>query len=71
MTELEKLRAIEDIRQLKSRYFRFVDAKDWEGLAEVFCKEAVFGTAQVKGCPLGTKGFGGCTVRRVSPVHLG
>jgi hypothetical protein len=49
MTELEKISAIEDIRQLKSRYFRFVDAKNWDGLADVFCKDAVFGTHRVRG----------------------
>ncbi|MDT4864112.1 hypothetical protein FQZ97_988590 [compost metagenome] len=27
--------------------------------------------AQVKGCPLGTKAIGVCTVQRNSPVHLG
>ena len=27
---------LEAIRQLKARYFRFMDTKDWEGLASVF-----------------------------------
>ena len=27
---------IEDIRQLKARYFRMMDTKDWDGLAQVF-----------------------------------
>jgi hypothetical protein len=27
---------IEDIRQLKARYFRMMDTKDWDGLAAVF-----------------------------------
>ena len=38
----EDLKAMDDIRQLKGRYFRFVDTKDWEGLATVFCREAMF-----------------------------
>jgi hypothetical protein len=27
---------IEDIKQLKARYFRMMDTKDWDGLAQVF-----------------------------------
>jgi hypothetical protein len=27
---------IEDIRQLKARYFRMMDTKNWDGLAQVF-----------------------------------
>lgn len=27
---------LEDIRQLKARYFRMMDTKDWDGLAAVF-----------------------------------
>ena len=42
MNVLEKLEAIEDIRQLKSRYFRFVDTKDWDGLSTIFCEDAIF-----------------------------
>jgi hypothetical protein len=30
MNDLERLVAIEDIKQLKYRYYRFLDAKDWE-----------------------------------------
>ncbi len=37
-----RLIAIEDIKQLKSRYFRFMDTKDWAGLRTVFCDDAVF-----------------------------
>jgi hypothetical protein len=40
----EDLKAMDDIRQLKGRYFRFVDTKDWDGLATVFCRDAVFDT---------------------------
>jgi len=41
MTNTEKLAAIELIKQLKARYLRFIDTKDYEGLATVFTKDAV------------------------------
>ncbi len=34
--ELERLRAIEEIRNLKARYFRFMDTKQWDELATLF-----------------------------------
>jgi ketosteroid isomerase-like protein len=42
MDPLSRLVAIEDIKQLKARYARFVDTKGWESLAEVFTEDAVF-----------------------------
>jgi hypothetical protein len=36
MNALERLQAIEEIRNLKARYFRFMDTKQWEALATVF-----------------------------------
>jgi len=33
---IDRLLAIEDIKILKARYFRFVDSKDEEGLASLF-----------------------------------
>lgn len=51
MTETEELKIKEEIRQLKARYFRFTDTKDWENLAKVFCKDMVLGddTTRVEG----------------------
>ena len=40
MDPLEQLLAIEEIKQLRARYFRFVDEKKWEDLAEVFTDDA-------------------------------
>lgn len=40
MTDIEKLMAIEEIRQTKARYFRFVDTKNWEGLLALFTPDA-------------------------------
>lgn len=33
---MSNLEDLEQIRQLKARYFRFMDTKDWDGLASVF-----------------------------------
>ena len=41
MTEVEQLIAIEDIKRLKSRYFYYLDHKDWERWKqEVFAPDA-------------------------------
>lgn len=42
MNDIEKLIAIEEIKQLKARYFRCVDAKDWEGYRNVFATDVHF-----------------------------
>ena len=47
MDDVRRLLAIEDIRQLKARYYRCMDTKDWDGLAEVFAPNAVFDLRQV------------------------
>jgi hypothetical protein len=43
MEEIERLRAGEEIKQLKARYARAVDTKDWALLAEVFAPDAISG----------------------------
>jgi hypothetical protein len=45
--DLHRLLAMEDIRQLKARYYRCMDTKDWDGLAAVFAPEAVFDLREV------------------------
>ena len=40
MTESEQLLAIEEIKQLKARYFRCMDTKDWAGFEAVFAPDA-------------------------------
>jgi ketosteroid isomerase-like protein len=42
MDKAEMLQAIEDNTQLKARYFRFIDTKDYEGLAGLFAEDASF-----------------------------
>lgn len=41
MTPLDKLLAIQEICQLKARYFRCVDTRDWDGFASVFTDDVV------------------------------
>lgn len=38
---IERLLAVETIKDLKARYFRTLDTKDWEGFADVFTEDAV------------------------------
>jgi len=42
MTLLEEIKAMDEIRQLKARYFRFLDTKDWDNYGTVFCRDATF-----------------------------
>jgi len=37
---VERLEAIEEIKQLKARYFRCMDMKDWDGFTTVFALDA-------------------------------
>ena len=37
----DELEAFEAIRQLKARYFRYVDTKQWDRFAELFCEDAI------------------------------
>jgi SnoaL-like protein len=41
MNGLQRLEAIEEIKQLKARYFRSMDTKDWDGFGSVFAPDAV------------------------------
>jgi hypothetical protein len=41
-TAVRRLTACEDIRRLRARYFRFVDAKQWNDLAGLLAPDAVF-----------------------------
>ena len=40
MNDIEKLLAIESIKQTKARYFRGIDTKDWEAYASAFAPDA-------------------------------
>ena len=43
-----RLIAIEEIKQLKARYFRCMDTKDYTGLRAVFADDAVFDATGVR-----------------------
>jgi hypothetical protein len=49
MDTSEQLVAIEAIRQLKARYFRTMDTKDWDGMRQVFTDDVVVDTTQDAG----------------------
>ncbi len=43
MTEVERLLAIEEIKQLKAKYFLYVDTHNWEGMRkEIFSEDISF-----------------------------
>lgn len=45
MRDIDRLLAIEEIKQLKGRYFRCVDTKNWEELAKIFAPDVRFDRA--------------------------
>lgn len=47
MDALQRLVDIEELRNLKARYFRLLDTKDWDGLATVFSPDAIFDLREV------------------------
>jgi hypothetical protein len=67
MDNIARLMAIEEIRQLKARYFRLVDTRDFNGIAHVFCRDAVFDCSE----GLGLLPVGGSWKGRVGPVVRG
>ena len=40
MTDAERILIIEEIKQVKARYYRCMDTKDWAGFAAVFAPDA-------------------------------
>ena len=51
MDHIETLIATEEIKALKARYCRFLDTKDWTGLAALFVEDATLDVAQDTGNP--------------------
>jgi hypothetical protein len=46
MSDDAQTRAIEEIKQLKARYFRCMDTKDWAGYLAVFTPDAVIDSSE-------------------------
>lgn len=58
LTDTERLVAIEEIKNLKARYFRAIDTKDWELLGSVFAADAVFDFREAGIDPVDTEDTG-------------
>jgi hypothetical protein len=56
LNPVDRLLAIEDLKRLKARYFRFVDTKKWRELQELFAADATvnFPESSLENCPIGT-----------------
>lgn len=61
-----RLVAIEDIRRLKARYLRYVDTKQWEGLAALFTDDAVVDIAESDAGSRGKTEFVAAVVERLA-----
>jgi hypothetical protein len=46
MTDIQRLIAAEEIKQLKARYFRCMDTKQWAGWEDVFTADAVMDVSE-------------------------
>jgi hypothetical protein len=53
MDDLTRLIAMEDIRQLKARYFRLMDTRDFGSMRQVFSTDAVFDFSEAGGVYVG------------------
>jgi ketosteroid isomerase-like protein len=51
MDTLAKLETHEAIRTVKARYCRYLDTKDWEGLASIFTEDMVLDVQEDSGMP--------------------
>jgi SnoaL-like domain len=67
MDTLAQLMAIEHIKQLKARYFRTMDTRDFDAMALVFCRDALFDCTEGFGCAP----VGGVWEGEVGPVTRG
>jgi hypothetical protein len=76
MEPIDRLLAIEEIKQLKSKYFYYLDHKDWEGWRrEVFAPDLTFNVDENRAEPwIGVDGFIEWTAQRAGDqisVHHG
>ena len=52
MTDIEMLKAVEEIRQVEARYARYADEKRWADLAGLFTADGTFTSLDAGGKPL-------------------
>lgn len=52
MTDIEMLKAVEEIRQVEARYARYADEKRWADLARLFTIDGTFTPLDASGKPL-------------------
>ena len=64
---LARLVAIEEIKQLKARYFRHMDMRDWAAMGQVFCTGARFDCSE----GFGSRGLDGTWRGEIGPVTVG
>lgn len=55
--ELQRLRDIEDIKNLKARYYRYLDLHWWDRLRDVFTEDAAFDIAESSAPPADRDAF--------------
>lgn len=75
MDDIDRLVAVHEITQLKARYFRCLDTKDWEGFAAVLAPDAVMDMQAEAGAVVEgaseIAGFVAASVEGVVTVHHG
>ncbi|MCU1463777.1 MAG: nuclear transport factor 2 family protein [Acidimicrobiales bacterium] len=76
MDTIDRLEAIEAIRQLKARYFRAIDTKDWAALAAVFAPGAEMdmtgeGSGVTRGAAAIAEYVRTCGIEPAETVHHG
>jgi len=69
MNNLERLWAIEEIKQLKARYFRYLDTKKFQDLRQVFSADAVFDVSDAMRDPVTGTPPGAIEIPRMSGLE--
>jgi hypothetical protein len=77
MTDIEMLKAVEEIRQVEARYARYADEKRWADLAGLFTVDGTFTSLDAGGKPLavmsGRKEIAdslAAVTAGVTPIHM-
>jgi hypothetical protein len=76
MTDIEILKAVEEIRRVEARYARYADEKRWADLAGLFTVDGTFTPLDASGKPPPAQLRSTCCSRRRSrscpqPLHTG